>query len=534
MAKIFNVSGDCKPNLHYMVDITERLQEIKKLVDRGEYFTINRARQFGKTTTLRALKKYSQNDYRIVSLDFQKMGAASFENETTFSRIFTVYFGKTIRREFVHMPEEMKQALDKLEEAAQKSETPFTLFSLFMHLSHLCELSEKPVVLMIDEVDSASNNQVFLDFLAQLWAYYIDRDEGAAFHSVILAGVYDIKNLRMKIRSEDEHKMNSPWNIAADFNIDMSLSIVGIEGMLEKYEDDYHTGMDIRSMATLLYDYTSGYPFLVSRICKLLDEQVAGSDNYPQKKEAWSKSGFLTAVRILLTEKNTLFESLTGKLDEFPELDQMISDLLFTGKNIIYNPDNHAISVAAMFGFIKNRDGNVVIANRIFETRLYNRLLLAEELQRSSIYKASVQEKSRFITNGHLNMRMILEKFVEHFHELYADKNEKFLEDDGRKYFLLYLRPIINGIGNYYIESQTRDMKRTDVIIDYRGEQYIVEMKIWHGEEYNRRGEKQLVEYLDAYYLDKDYMLSFNFNQKKQIGVQEIVVGDKMLIEAVV
>ena len=57
MSKVFNVSADCKPNLHYMVDISELLHKIKKFIERGEYFTINRARQYGKTTTLRALKK---------------------------------------------------------------------------------------------------------------------------------------------------------------------------------------------------------------------------------------------------------------------------------------------------------------------------------------------------------------------------------------------------------------------------------------------------------------------------------------------
>ena len=47
----------------------------------------------------------------------------------------------------------------------------------------------------------------------------------------------------------------------------------------------------------------------------------------------------------------------------------------------------------------------------------------------------------------------------------------------GRKFFLLYLKPIINGTGNYYLEAQTRDARRTDVIVDYRGEQFIVELK---------------------------------------------------------
>ncbi len=84
------------------------------------------------------------------------------------------------------------------------------------------------------------------------------------------------------------------------------------------------------------------------------------------------------------------------------------------------------------------------------------------------------------------------------------------------------------------MESRTRELKRTDIIVDYRGEQYVIEMKVWRGEEYNRRGEEQLVDYLDAYHKDKGYMVSFNFNRKKQIGVREIAVGGKIDRKSVV
>jgi len=39
---------------------------------------------------------------------------------------------------------------------------------------------------------------------------------------------------------------------------------------------------------------------------------------------------------------------------------------------------------------------------------------------------------------------------------------------------------------------------------------------------------------MDHFSLKKGYMLSFNFNKKKQIGVKDIVIGDRLLIEAVV
>lgn len=83
-----------------------------------------------------------------------------------------------------------------------------------------------------------------------------------------------------------------------------------------------------------------------------------------------------------------------------------------------------------------------------------------------------------------------------------------------------------------YIEAQTRDERRTDIIVDFLGEQFIIELKIWHGSEYNERGEKQLTDYLDYYHKDKGYMISFNFNKNKETGVKEIQIGNKVVVEA--
>ena len=58
MSRKFNVNGVCYPDEHYMVNIDSKLAEIKELVDEKQYFVINRARQYGKTTTLNLLVKY--------------------------------------------------------------------------------------------------------------------------------------------------------------------------------------------------------------------------------------------------------------------------------------------------------------------------------------------------------------------------------------------------------------------------------------------------------------------------------------------
>ena len=65
MGRVFNTTGACIPSKHYMVNLSARLAQIKELVDNGDYFVINRARQYGKTTTLRALKEYLRNTYNV-------------------------------------------------------------------------------------------------------------------------------------------------------------------------------------------------------------------------------------------------------------------------------------------------------------------------------------------------------------------------------------------------------------------------------------------------------------------------------------
>lgn len=130
-----------------------------------------------------------------------------------------------------------------------------------------------------------------------------------------------------------------------------------------------------------------------------------------------------------------------------------------------------------------------MIANRILETVLYHLFLSSMENQKTDIYKAALQDKNKFIDAGRLNMELLLEKFVIHFDDLFGD---------------------------------------------CRGGQFVVEWKIWHGNAYKERGERQLIDYLEHYHLRKGYMLSFSFHKKKQIGIRRIVLGDKVLIEAVV
>ena len=529
MAKQFNTTAVCIPSKHYMVDLSERVKEIRKLVDDGKYFTINRARQYGKTTTITALNSVLKEQYIVISISFEGIGEAGFRNEASFVKEFCRLLRREFRRE-MRVPRNIKEEIEGLFKSSDQS---MKLGDLFDILLEWCDETENNIVLIIDEVDKATNNQVFLDFLAQLRDNYINRDTRGinAFQSVILAGVTDVKHLKSKIRTEDDSKENSPWNIAADFNIDMSLSETGIKGMLDEYEADYHTGMDTAAIAKSIREYTNGYPFLVSRICQLIDEDISKT---MKLSDAWTGRGIDEAVKLLLAENNTLFQSLTKNLNNYPELKAAIRSILMEGTKLTWNPDQEDIVQMQMYGLVRNENNTVRIANRIFETRLYNLFLSDEELKSNVFAREGELAKNQFVTDGKLNMRLIMQRFIDTYTQICGPLKERFKEKDGREQFLLYLKPIINGSGNYYIEAQTRDQTRTDVIVDYLGQQYIIELKIWRGSRYNADGEKQIKEYLDYWNLNTGYMLSFNFNKNKEQGVKRIQVGDQVLFEGTV
>ena len=526
--KTFNTTAVCVPSKHYMVDLSERVQEIRKLVDAGKYFTINRARQYGKTTTIDALCNELDGEDLVISLDFQDMESGSFENGGEFSRAFARMILDAAEFDGLRIPDSIRARFHELNEKASSDVKMDDLFRIFRYWF---KEEARPIVLIIDEVDSATNNQVFLDFLAQLRSLYLKREKNPdirTFQSVILAGVTDVKHLKSKIRDADQHKVNSPWNIAADFNVDMSLAESGIRSMLDEYEADHHTGMNTEKMAGLIYDYTSGYPFLVSRLCQLMDEQVS---KRMSASFAWSSAGFDEAIKLMLAENNTLFRSLTAKLTNYPELKDSIRSLLMEGTKLTYNAQQEAIVQLEMYGLIRNDHNTVRIANRIFETMLYNLFLSDEELKSNAFSREGELAKNVFVEDGKLNMRLVLERFIATYEEVCGPLRDRFKEKDGREQFLLYLKPIINGTGNYYIEAQTRNQTRTDVIVDYLGQRYIVELKIWRGERYNAAGEKQIIEYMDYYGLRTGYMLSFNFNKKKEIGVKRVQIEDRVLFE---
>jgi predicted AAA+ superfamily ATPase len=90
MKKRFNVTGVCFPERHYMADTTAKYARIWEMIEQGDYFTINRPRQYGKTTALfqLAAQLNGSKDYLALRISFEGLGEIPFESESALSSVF--------------------------------------------------------------------------------------------------------------------------------------------------------------------------------------------------------------------------------------------------------------------------------------------------------------------------------------------------------------------------------------------------------------------------------------------------------------
>ena len=497
MKKRFNTTGTCNSNLHYMMNNSKKLEAIMELVEYGDYFTINRPRQFGKTTTLFLIKKElaKQEDYLPIQLNFQGVDSRWLDSDNLFAQMFLLHFTKDLKKRY---PELLNLVAGV---------TIASVEDLSNWISEFVEQVDKKVVLLIDEVDASSNYEAFLSFLGMLRSKFLAREYGEeTFHSVILAGVHDIKNLKFKLRNPDDAQTNSPWNIAVDFEVRMSFNAEEIAPMLEQYSEAENVKMDIPTIAKRLYYHTSGYPFLISKLCKNIVEDVL------QKKEsktAWTLEDVEESVKLFLREKNTNFDSVIKNLENHADLYNLSSRIIINGETVPYNQYNPTIEKGILYGIFK-RNGQIRIHNRIYEQLIYDYMI-----SKRITSEENVNYGGRFINDdGSLDLESVLRTFQSFMKEQRSKKDVQFIEREWRLIFLAFLKPILNGKGHDFKEVETSEEKRLDVVVTYLQYKYILELKLWRGPKAHGKGLNQLADYLDIHSVKKGYLLIFDTRKK--------------------
>ena len=510
--RVFNTTGPCVPELHYMVDTTPLIDEIvARYIAPGHYFTINQARQYGKTTTLELLRRRLETDHVVISLSFQ--GSESmFASYTTLVKSLSLQIADQLRPISPDLTDIMTGPFDP----------DLSMPILSQRITQLCALAGRPVVLLVDEVDAAADHETLSSFLGLLRTKYIERTTRKipTFHSVALAGVHDIKNLRRRIPPDSAHVYNSPWNIAVPFTPDLAFGTPEITTMLADYETDQATGMDVAAVAAALSSATGGYPFLVSRLC-----QIVAETGLP-----WNATGLQQAVTPLLKETNPLFDDLIKNIENNPELDELLSHLLLDGDKLTSNADVPTTKLGLMYGILSGEGNLLRVSNPIFETLIY------AYLTSSAATKPAVEEYvgrvPTYVADDRLDMDRVCSRFAQFLHSEYRDSTAVFVEKEARLLFLSFLTPVINGSGHYSVEAETRGNRRMDVIVFFRDREYIVELKIWDGQKKEAEAFDQLAAYLHGRHQAEGWLISFT-DQRHNPRADRVVKHDGCTIHEI-
>ncbi len=508
MKKGFNITGTCRPSEHYMMDDSRRFAGIMKMVKYGDYFVINRPRQYGKTTMLFALHRLlnERKDYLPILMNFQGVSSSAYKSDIAFGQFFYTQLLRSLNysKEF--------EGKDKLTELV----LPQTIEELSSIITDIVHLTSKKIVLLIDEVDASSNYEPFLVLLGMLRTKYLSRDlpQHYTFHSIVLAGVHDIKSLKFKLRNPEDTQYNSPWNIAADFKVVMEFYPNEIAFMLKQYSEAENVQIDFEQFSEKLYYYTSGYPFLVSKLCKTIAEDILPNKGEINKedKNRWTLDDLEVSVQFLLKENNTNFDSLIKNLENNKGLYDLTYRVLVEGERIPFNPDTSLTRIGFMYGIFKE-NGIIKIHNRIYEQRIYRymtaRLIEAGQLGAGRFLGSQFTED-----DGSLDLETILRKFQAFMKEQYSKKNRNIIEREWRLIFLAFLKPILNGQGHDFKEVETSEEKRLDIVVTYLQWKYIIELKIWRGEKLHEKGLNQLSNYLEIHGVENGFLLIFDDREK--------------------
>ncbi|MFN2340909.1 MAG: AAA-like domain-containing protein [Halanaerobium sp.] len=361
--KEFNTTGVCIPEKHYMADVSKKIKAIEKMVEAGKYLIVSKPHQTGKTTILYLLRKSLQkSNYRVINITFEDFDQNIFSSTSSFCREFIL----TIRDRF---------EFSKDTEFVNFIEKEVNNINDFLDLSHfitkMIEKSEQRVVLMIDDVDKSYYNRLFFDFLRMLQAKFnkAKAEEDKTFYSIILVGMHNVNDIKIN-DSSNELIYNSIWNIASEFNIDFELEINEIASLLREYSVENKIELNVDKFAEKFYDYTSGHPFLVSKLAEVIDDEIIkGNGN------RWQEKHLEQAVDLILKKKLLHFDILIKNMRKNSKLEKLCEKIIIDGRIINYAIVNPVIKQGKTYGLFRKQNGIIKIHNKIYKQRIHNYLV---------------------------------------------------------------------------------------------------------------------------------------------------------------
>ncbi|MDB9538074.1 ATP-binding protein, partial [Anabaenopsis arnoldii] len=220
MTKWFNTAGPCKPNIHYTLPTSQRLPELKRLIDQQNYFVIHAPRQTGKTTAMLTLAQEltASGKYTAVLLSLE-VGAVFPHAPGTAERAILDEWKQSVK---FRLPTNLQPTT--WTEVGTGSQ-------IGTFLSTWATDSPLPLVVFLDEIDALSD-ETLISVLRQLRSGYPRRPLGFP-QCVALIGMRDVRDYKVASGGSDRLNTSSPFNIKVR---SLTLSNFTLEDVSNLYE----------------------------------------------------------------------------------------------------------------------------------------------------------------------------------------------------------------------------------------------------------------------------------------------------------
>ena len=527
----FGTQGPVNPQEHYVVSRTEEIADYIKRVEQGKYVVLFAPRQTGKTTFFQAALDALTVGTVPNTAETQSESASKF-NYFPIQLNFDIYKNLDLSAFYAHLSEQIREEIEAVFQ--KRGIVPSANLHQFLenttltnHLSMLSffkrfssfldsEFSGQQFVLVIDEFDGIPQIAVS-DFLHTLRHIYISGKPRCP-HSVGIVGVKSIAQLNYD-------RSISPFNIQDEFYLP-NFTPEQVQELLGQYTVEVGQSF-APEVITSIHKQTAGQPVLVNRFAQILTEEL----DIP-KSEPITMTHFSTAHAQLLNDQNTNIEHLTTNIRRDLRFETVLMRIMERDEGVDFNMDDDIISELATYGVIKkSADGMCEILNPIYLYRIMRTFKpTVNGLEHQYLPGGGNEGFFNYLTPaGHIDMQPLLDNFRDFitrvgFRILQVPDTPQ--ESVGRHLLLAYLDQFVKIIGGFmHIEVQT-GRGRMDIIITHNQQKYIVETKIWRGDNRYQAGKKQLAVYLNTEGIKEGYYIVFDHRENPEPRVEtETIAG---------
>ena len=302
----FNTEGPVRLDNHYAIEPLERasIGELLDLIQAKRYFVLHAPRQTGKTSTLIALRDLLNSgqagDFRCVDVNVE-VGQVARDDTARGIRAILACLAENAHELGDDYPASVWQ--DVLASAGPES-------ALNVLLARWCRADPTPLVLLVDEIDALVGDTL-LSVLRQLRAGYQRRPEGFP-QSVVLCGVRDIRDYRIRSSTGEVIAGGSPFNVAAKSLRLGDFTAAETGSLLSQHTEE--TGQPFTPEARdAVWKQTRGQPWLVNALCAgACFDNKAGRD----RSRVIEVDDIHAAREELILSRCTHLDQLAHKLEE--------------------------------------------------------------------------------------------------------------------------------------------------------------------------------------------------------------------------